>query len=296
MTMNMISTAILIDHHDGVGLRRLADAADQQQRAHDDEDHRGQVDDAALFGRVGHRLGDLDAEHVADELVEVLRPAHRDGRARHAPFEQQAGADAHGHELAERRVGVGVRRPGDRHGAGQFGVTDCGQAGDDSGDHERPDDRGPCHWHGLAEDEEDAGADRAADADRRETPQSDRAFELAGPGVGAGFGGHLLHRLAPQYLFTKCWHELLLGSFPIMTQQRRSQRGMEKLALAQIALLAGCCSSRAKRSVEIRYCEVVGHPADLGLAGSHSSRRDCSSAPIDVTERRTSLAATRNNA
>src|SRR5215213_9997677 len=41
-----------------------------------------------------------------------------------------------------------------------------------------------------------------------------------------------------------------------------------KLALEQLALLTGCCSSRAKRSVETRYCEVVGHPADLGLAGS----------------------------
>ncbi len=67
----------LDDHHDGVGLRRLADPADQQQGAHDDQDHRGQVEHAALFRRVRQRLGHLDTEDVVEELVDVFRPARR---------------------------------------------------------------------------------------------------------------------------------------------------------------------------------------------------------------------------
>jgi hypothetical protein len=63
----------------------------------------------------------------------------------------------------------------------------------------------------LAEDEEDSGADRAADADRGKAPQTDRALEFTAPAVGAGFGRHLLYGLATQYLLTKCWHRFLLG-------------------------------------------------------------------------------------
>ena len=201
-------------HHDGVRLRRLADPADQECSAHDHEDHGGQVEHAALFWRVRQRLGHLYAEHVVEELVDVLRPSHGDGRARDAPFEQQAGADSERRQLTERGVGVGVRRARHRDGSGQLCVTDCGQAGYDSGYHERPDHGRPCHRNRLAQDEEDAGADRAADTDGRQTPEPDRALEFTASSVCAGFGRHLLHRLATQHLLIKGCHGSSLRSLP----------------------------------------------------------------------------------
>ena len=46
-------------------------------------------------------------------------------------------------------------------------------------EHERPDDRGPGDRHGLREHDEDAGADRCADAEQRELEEPDRPRELA---------------------------------------------------------------------------------------------------------------------
>ena len=171
--------ADLDDHHHGVDLRRLARAADQQQRAQDDQHDRRQVEHAVLLGRVRQRVRDREAEEVVEQLVEVLRPADGDGRRRHAVLEQQAGRHDDRHALAERRVRVRVRRAGDRHRAGQLGVTDRGEPGDGPGEDERQDDRGPADRHRLGEDDEDAGADRGADAEGDELEQPDRSLELA---------------------------------------------------------------------------------------------------------------------
>ena len=91
-----------------------------------------------------------------------------------------------GRQLAERRVRVGVRRAGHRYGAGQLGVADRGEPGDHAGDHERPDHRRPSHRDRLGQDEEDAGADRGADAEHRQLEQTDRPGQLTLAGVGAG--------------------------------------------------------------------------------------------------------------
>ena len=72
--------AELDQHHHRVDLRRLARAADQQQRAQPDQDHGRQVEDAALLGRLRQALGDREAEQVVEQLVEVLRPADGDRR------------------------------------------------------------------------------------------------------------------------------------------------------------------------------------------------------------------------
>ena len=177
--------AELDHHHDRVDLRRLARAAEQQQRAQHDQDHGGDVEDAALLRRLRRRVGDREAEQVVEQLVEVLRPADGDRGGRHAVLEQQAGGDDHRDALAQRRVGVGVRRAGDRDGAGQLGVADGRQPGDRAGHDERQDHRGPADRHGLREDDEDAGADRGADAEQRQLEQPD-ACARARPRLAVG--------------------------------------------------------------------------------------------------------------
>ena len=192
--------ADLDDHHRGVDLRRLARAADQQQRAQDDEDDRRQVDDAVGLGGVRDVLGDREAEQVVEQLVEVLRPADRHGGRRDAVLEQQAGRDDHRDPLAHRRVGVRVRGARDGHRARQLGVADGRQAGDHAREHEREDHRRAGLRHRRGEDDEDAGADRRADAEQRQLEQADRALELASLRVRAGLLRHRRHRLAPQEL------------------------------------------------------------------------------------------------
>ena len=130
-------------------------------------------------GACDERRRDVEAEQVVQQLVEVLRPADGDRCGRHAVLEQQTRGDDHRDALAQRRVGVRVRRAGDGHRARELGVADRGEAGHGAGDDEREDHRGPGDRDGLRQHDEDAGADRRADAEQRELEQPDRPGELA---------------------------------------------------------------------------------------------------------------------
>src|SRR5699024_3117249 len=144
--------------HDGVDDDRFAGAAHQEEAAHREQGDRRQVDDAALFGRIGQGVRDLEAEEVEQQLVDVLRPADGYRSSGDSVFEEEAGGDTHGRQLAESGIGIGVGRSGDRDGTGEFGIADDGEAGDDAGDDERPDHGRAGHGHGFGEDEEDARA------------------------------------------------------------------------------------------------------------------------------------------
>ena len=154
--------------HDGVDDDRFAGAAHQQEAAHREQRDRRQVDNAALLGRIGQGVRDLEAEEVEQQLVDVLRPADGHGGSGDTVFEEEAGGDTHGRQLAQGGIGIGVRGSGDRDGTGEFGIADDGEAGDDAGDDERPDHGRAGHGHGFGEDEEDARADGRADADHRQ--------------------------------------------------------------------------------------------------------------------------------
>ena len=52
-------------------------------------------------------------------------------------LEDEVPADDPGDQLAERRVGVGVGRPGDGDHAGELGVAEAGEGADDSHQHQR---------------------------------------------------------------------------------------------------------------------------------------------------------------
>ena len=178
-TMKRISTPSLISTMIAL---TLADSLAPRSRSSAQSPIRitaGTLKHAALLRRLRQGLGDREAEEVVQQLVEVLRPADGDGGGRDAVLEQQAGGDDDRDALAERRVGVGVGRARDRHGAGQLGVADGREPGDRAGQHEGQDDRGAADRHRLGEDDEDAGADRGADAEQRQLEQPDAALQLA---------------------------------------------------------------------------------------------------------------------
>ena len=148
-------------------------------------------------GACGQRLRDLEPEEVVQQLVQVLAPADGDGRGGDAVLQQQAGGDAHRHNLTERRIGIGIGGSGDRDARGQFGVTDGGQAGRDTGDDERNDDGRARFGHRLGQHKEDAGADGGADAEHGQLEGADGAFEL---GAVLDPGPRMVDRLAPEEL------------------------------------------------------------------------------------------------
>ena len=125
---------------------------------------------------------------------EVRRPADRDRAGAERQLEDQVPADDPGDQLAEARVGERVRRPGDRHGAGELGVAERGERAGEAGEDERERDRGPgLLAGGLAGEHEDAGADHDADP---EDGQLERAELLAQLVLGLlGVGDRLLDGL-----------------------------------------------------------------------------------------------------
>ena len=123
-----------------------------------------------------------DAE-VGEEADDVARPADRDRRGAERVLEDQVPADDPRDELAERRVAVGVGRAGHRHGRRELGVAERGQRADDAGeDHRQHDGRTGVRGGGLTGEDEDAGADDGADAERGQIDGPEHALELAFPG------------------------------------------------------------------------------------------------------------------
>ena len=98
----------------------------------------------------------------------------------------------HADQLAERRVGVGVGRAGDRHHRRELGVAERREAAGDRREHEREDDRragaqvlGPAGGR-RADRREDAGADDRADAERGELQRTEGALQLMAAALGIG--------------------------------------------------------------------------------------------------------------
>ena len=95
MTMNMIRTPILMTTMTALVFAdsltpRISSSAHMMIRI-----TAGRLMMPPCSGAFDTASGIWTAEDVAEELVEVLRPADGDGRAGHAPLEQQAGADPH---------------------------------------------------------------------------------------------------------------------------------------------------------------------------------------------------------
>ena len=143
----------------------------------------GRLRYSAAEGVVGQCLGNLRERQGREQLVQVARPGRGHRGAAHGVFQDQVPADDPGEDLAQRGVGVGVGAAGHGGHGGELGVAQGGQgaahAGDGIGqDHARPGIQG----RGPPGDDEDAGADDAAHAQRRQRPGAQHAVQamLAG--------------------------------------------------------------------------------------------------------------------
>ena len=120
----------------------------------------------AVVGRDPRRDLDAEAEH---ELPEVGGPGDRHRDVADRVLEDQVPADDPGHQLAERRVAVGVGGAAHRHEAGELRVAQGAEAADDRGEedgdgHARPGRRLAGAPRGrAAQGREDAGADDGPD-------------------------------------------------------------------------------------------------------------------------------------
>ena len=141
---------------------------------------------------VGAEPGREMQAEAAQQLLEVARPGDRDGDVADRVLDDQVPADDPGDQLAERRVGVGVGRAGDRHHRRELGVAERREAAGDRGQHEREDDRRPgaevigAAGGRRADRREDAGADDRADAERGELQRAERALQLLSAALGIG--------------------------------------------------------------------------------------------------------------
>ena len=143
-------------------------------------------------------VGPAEADRL-EEGHEVLAPALRHhGRAEHQ-LEDQVPADDPGDQLAQGRVGEGVRRAADRDRRGELRVAEGRQTTTDRGDHEREHHRRSGVLRSrLAGQGEDAGADDDADAEDREVQGGQVLLELETFRLGVAHG--VLDGLGPQHV------------------------------------------------------------------------------------------------
>ena len=77
-------------------------------------------------GRIGQDVRHVQVENP-DKILKVLRPAVRDGGGSDGVFEDEVPADDPGEHLAQRDIGVRVRRPGYRRHRRELRIAEGGE-------------------------------------------------------------------------------------------------------------------------------------------------------------------------
>ena len=141
------------EDEDVVGARRLADAADQDDRENHHDEECGDVEAEVPAGIVevvaghvlqaGGQIGGrdplergMDAEPI-HHVEDVGGKADADAHVGEGVLEDQVPADDPGHQLAHGDVGVGIGRSRDGDHGGHFGVAEAGEGADDGDQHQR---------------------------------------------------------------------------------------------------------------------------------------------------------------
>ena len=158
----------LDDDENGVDGGAFLGADDEQPGDGKRDDHGGQVDEAAGIGTVDQRHGQVDAGEAFQHADRIARPADRDRAGGDGIFQHQRPADDPGHQLPEGGVAVGIGGAGDRDHGGKLRIAERGQPADHRGDDEAEEHAGAGELRGFRGEDEDAGADDAADAEHGE--------------------------------------------------------------------------------------------------------------------------------
>ena len=86
----------------------------------------------------GHPIGDADAES-GDQRLEIIAPTDGDGNVTNGVFDDQIPTNDPGNQLAERRIGIGVRAAGNRDHRCEFRIAQCGKSACNGGEYKRQD-------------------------------------------------------------------------------------------------------------------------------------------------------------
>ena len=138
-------------------------------------------------------------------------------------LQQQVPPDEPGGELPEHHVAVGVGRTRLRDQPGELGVGERRRRARHTRDQERDHHRRP---RGLVRDRpgqrEDPRADDAADADRGQLPEPERAIQPSAPVLV-----DIVDGLATQQCVARCGHRVLLEFEPSAARQQRTREERE---------------------------------------------------------------------
>jgi len=167
----------LDDDQHGVDAGTLLGADDEQPGDGNGDDDGGQVDEAAGIGAVDKGCGKLDAGEALQHADRIAGPADGHRAGGHRIFEDQRPADDPGHQFAERGVAVGIGGAGNRDHGGQFGIAERGQRADHAGHDEADEHTGAGKLGGFGGEDENAGADDAADTEHGQLEGAKRTGE-----------------------------------------------------------------------------------------------------------------------
>ena len=171
-----------------VDARGFTNADDQQYRNGDDHQHRRNIDDraggtpdmfASVVGkrRIGEFVGHDDAD-IFQEAHDIARPADGDGDGAERIFQDQVPADDPGDEFAQGRVRIRVGAARDRNGRGHFRIAQAGERAGKGAEHEgQRDGRPRIGRRRMSGEDENAGADNGADAERHQIERRQGALE-----------------------------------------------------------------------------------------------------------------------
>ncbi len=119
----------------------------------------------------------MNAE-IGEEARDIARPADGDCRCAERIFEDQIPADDPGDEFAHRRISISIGAAGDGNGRGHLGIAEAGEGADEPGQNVGKADRRPrIFGRGMSGENENTGADDAADTERDEAERPQGPFQ-----------------------------------------------------------------------------------------------------------------------
>jgi len=127
----------LDDHHGRIEARTPFDAQRQEARDRKAPQHRGEIKDMAWpCSRRAHRKARERHAKLAEQRLQIARPADGNHGDHQRIFEQQIPADNPRDEFAKHSVSIGVGAAGDGDHPGKLGVGKCGSRAGNACNHE----------------------------------------------------------------------------------------------------------------------------------------------------------------
>ncbi len=164
-------------HHHRIKPGRFADADGEQHRQQQHDDHGWHIGDAAVERGIGQCVRQVHADQFQN-LAEITGPTDGHCGGGNSVLQDEIPSDDPRDQLADSRVGIAVGAASAADRAGEFGIAQRRKRAGDTGKDERQDDgRARVLRSDHASEDEDAGADDAADAQHGQVKSAKAAFQ-----------------------------------------------------------------------------------------------------------------------